>query len=124
MGHIQQCACGIALNAHVLRFSQANQRPQGTGTGDFGLVLFMGCQIGNTSDRIALNLDIRRHHLAYKRSQPSQSNDQHLVIRWALSATINASTTTKEGKGKRTIDGEIPERSTSRPLDFNVGALE
>lgn len=81
MGHIQQCTCGITLNAHVLGFGKPNQGPQSTGASDFSFVLFMSSQVGNASDRIALNLNILGHHLADKRSQPSQGNNQDLVIR-------------------------------------------
>lgn len=58
MGHVQQSAGSVALNAHVLRLGQPCQRSQGTRASDLGLVVFMRGQVGDAAHRIALHFDI------------------------------------------------------------------
>lgn len=65
MGHIQQRSCGIALNSHIFRLGQTDQWPQSARTGNLGLVLLVGGQVGDTAYCIALDLDIGRDHLSY-----------------------------------------------------------
>jgi hypothetical protein len=36
-----------------------------------------------------LDLDIGRHHLTYERSQPSQGNNEHLVLGYNPSAILD-----------------------------------
>lgn len=87
MGHVQERASGIALDTHVFRLGQTDQGSKSTGAGNLGLVFFMGSQVGDTPDRIALNLNIGRYHLVNQRRQPSQGDNQHLVIGYMLSVT-------------------------------------
>jgi hypothetical protein len=75
MGHVEKSAGGIPLDSHILRLGQAGERAQGSGPGDLGLVVLVRCQVGDTADGIALNLDVRRHHLLDERLQPAELDD-------------------------------------------------
>jgi hypothetical protein len=40
------------------------------------------CQVGDTADSIALDLDVGRHHLLDQWLQPAKLDDQDLVVGW------------------------------------------
>jgi hypothetical protein len=40
----------------------------------------MGCQIGHTTNGVALDFDIGAQHLPYQRFQPAKLDDEKLVI--------------------------------------------
>ena len=58
MCHVQQCAGGVPLHAHVPGFSQTCEWLQGARTCNLGLVVLVRGQVGDTPDGVALHLDI------------------------------------------------------------------
>lgn len=80
MRHIQQCACGVALHAHILGLCETGQWTQRARPGDLCFILFMGRQIRDAADGVALDFYIRRHHLSYERRKATKRDYQHLVF--------------------------------------------
>lgn len=80
----------------------------------------MGGQVRNTSNGIALHLHIRRHHLADQRGQPSEGDDQDLVLSYVVSATEHC----QRPEETRTIYSKVAQRGASSSLDLNIGTLE
>jgi len=80
MCHVEESAGGIALDPHVARLSQPSQRAQGTGPRDLCLVVLVRCQVGDTADSIALDLDIVGHHLSDQRLESAKMHYQYLIV--------------------------------------------
>ena len=80
MCHVEQRSSGVSLHSHIFRFRQPCQWAQGTGSCNLCFVIFMCCQIGYAANRIALDFDVRRHHLANERRQAAQLDDQAFVL--------------------------------------------
>jgi hypothetical protein len=53
------------------------------------LAIFMGCQVRDAANRIALYLDIRRHHLADKRRKPTKLHNKYFVFRYNRSDNLS-----------------------------------
>ena len=75
----------------------------------------MCSQVRDTSDSIALDLDIARDHLLDQGGQPTKLDDEDLVIGF-LDISSESNTMTR----LRTVDGEIPQRSAGGSLYLNI----
>jgi len=120
MCHIEQRTSRITLHTHVLRLCQADQGTQRSRASNLGLVLLMRGQVRYTADRITLHLDIGRHHLADQRGQPSEGDDQDLILSYAVSAVG----TGHEASRMHTIYSQIAKRGAGGALDFDIRALK
>jgi hypothetical protein len=78
----------------------------------------VGREIGDTTNCIALNLDIRRHHLPDQGGEPAETNDGEFIFGYGVLAEGNRSE-----QRTCTVDGQISQCSTCRPLNLNVRAL-
>ena len=122
MCHVQQRTGCVALNAHVLRLGQSGQRPQGSRPCDLCFILFMGRQVGDAPNRIALHFDVWGHHLADQRGQSSKQHDGNLILGYGpVSIDTLPSRSVPVG---RTVDGKISEGGTGGPLHLDVRVLQ
>ena len=80
MCHVEKCASGVPLHSHILGFREPGQRAQSARPCDFRLVILVRCQVGDTTDSIALNLDVWRHHLLDQGLQPTKLDNQDNVV--------------------------------------------
>jgi hypothetical protein len=67
MCHVQESAGCIPLHSHVFRLCQPRQWSQSARLGNLCLVIFMCSEICYAADGVALNFDVWRVHLPYKR---------------------------------------------------------
>lgn len=80
MCHIEKRASGIPLYSHVLGFGQPSEGAQSARPCNLGLVLLVRSEVGDTTNSIALDLDIWRHHLLDKRLESAELDNQDLVV--------------------------------------------
>jgi hypothetical protein len=80
MRHVEERSRCIPLNPHVFRLGKPRQGAQSSRAGDFGLVIFLRRQVRDTSNSIALDLDVGRHHLANEGVQPAELNNQDFIV--------------------------------------------
>lgn len=78
-------------------------------------------KVGDTSNCIALHLDVWAQHLSDERLETSQLDDEQLVL---SCATARQSHIECGRRGGPTIDGEIAERGTGSPLNLGIMAAE
>lgn len=62
MGQVEQCTGGILSDVPIGRLSQRNQQIKSTRASNDALVRFMGGEVGDATDGIALNLEAVRAH--------------------------------------------------------------
>jgi hypothetical protein len=96
MGHVQEGAGSISLNAHVLRTSEPGERDERAGLGDLCLVVVCAtsapwaCEerkahtvrrkVCDAANGVTLDLDVRAEHLPDERLQTAKLYDKKLVL--------------------------------------------
>jgi hypothetical protein len=90
MRHVQQSSCSISLYPHVFGFCQTSKRAQSSGSCYLRLIVLVCCQVRDATNRIALHLDVRRHHLANERCKSTEEYNGDLVFRCKQSETNRA----------------------------------
>ena len=80
MCHVKKSTCSVSLNTHVIRLGHARQRYESPRLGNLGLIIIMGSEVRNATDRVTLNLDVGTQHLSYQRFQTSETNDEEFII--------------------------------------------
>jgi hypothetical protein len=77
-------------------------------------------QVRDAANGITLHLDIGGHHLSYQWRETAQVHNQDFVLRCSSSDICYRGSENR----RRTIDSEIPQRSTCCPLYLDVGTLK
>ena len=121
MGHVEECAGRIALDAHVLALGQTGERREGARTSYARFVVFVGREVGDAADGVALDFHVRAVHLPDERGEAAEGDNQDFVLAWAVLVVI---TYRARLCWRRTIYGEIAKRSRSCSLDFYIWAFE
>lgn len=80
MSHVEESASRIPLHTHVLGSGESGERPESSRASYLCLVFFVGSEVSDTSNGVALHLDVGRHHLPDQRSKASQHDYRHLVL--------------------------------------------
>ena len=123
MCHVQERPGRVPLHSHVPRLCKAGQGPEGAGPSNLCLVRLVGGQVRDAAHCVALDLDVRRQHLADEWRQAAQLYDQHLVFGCCVSLVRRLKGHLRV-EGERTVHRKVPERGTSCSLNLNVGTVE
>ncbi len=113
MGHVQQSPSSISLHPHILGLCQSCKRSQCSRPCDLCFIVLVGCQVGDATNRIALNLDVWRHHLADKRSEASKEYNSDLILGYTRSDTIYTTRTANSLLTARLPRAALAARCTS-----------
>jgi hypothetical protein len=88
VSHVEQSTGCIALDSHVFGLGQSSQGTKRARPGDLCFVIFVGGQIGDAADSIALDFDVAGHHLSDQRWEAAQLYDGNFVLGWDMLAMI------------------------------------